>query len=339
MIEKYDKENLIQYRNHALTYRIADKIFSQVPRKFTCNVEGKMGYEDFVYFILSEEDKSSEPILEDWFKCVDLNANGVITRNEMQFFYEEQLHRMECMSQEPVLFEDILCQIEEGYLTLGIVTAIAAPTSIKVDFGGNGGHARAALMPQRNDAGLAAAELALAVEKHVLESGSIDTIATIGILEFYPVAINNIPSKAHMEIDTRDIDQNRRNNMIEKIHESSLFFAIFSPFCCSFGLKYMQVSCIPEPTELPPAARVSLLQGLQDAQPPPAAVVPPSGPNSNPLHLFPQRLPDMDANGPAGNLDFLRNSAQHFEPWCKLIPKSCRNVLIQNNFKVIIQMR
>jgi serine/threonine-protein phosphatase 2A regulatory subunit B'' len=28
--------------------------------------EGKMGYEDFVYFILSEEDKSSEPSLEYW---------------------------------------------------------------------------------------------------------------------------------------------------------------------------------------------------------------------------------------------------------------------------------
>ncbi|KAL9235160.1 hypothetical protein vseg_009947 [Gypsophila vaccaria] len=106
-----DKENLIRYGNHALTYRIVDKIFSQVPRKFTSTVEGKMGYEDFVYFILAEEDKSSEPSLEYWFKCVDLDGNGVITRNEMQFFYEEQLHRMECMAQEPVLFEDILCQI------------------------------------------------------------------------------------------------------------------------------------------------------------------------------------------------------------------------------------
>ena len=35
----------------------------------------------------------------------------MLTLNEMQFFYEEQLHRMECMAQEPVLFEDILCQI------------------------------------------------------------------------------------------------------------------------------------------------------------------------------------------------------------------------------------
>ena len=45
------------------------------------------------------------------FKCIDLDANGIITRNEMQFFYEEQLHRMECMAQEAVLFEDILCQM------------------------------------------------------------------------------------------------------------------------------------------------------------------------------------------------------------------------------------
>ncbi|GAB4855349.1 hypothetical protein Ancab_023970 [Ancistrocladus abbreviatus] len=120
-----DKENLIRYGNHALTYRIVDRIFSQIPRKFTSTVEGKMGYEDFVYFIMAEEDKSSEPSLEYWFKCIDLDGNGVITRNEMQFFYEEQLHRMECMAQEPVLFEDILCQIvdmigpeNESYFTL-----------------------------------------------------------------------------------------------------------------------------------------------------------------------------------------------------------------------------
>jgi serine/threonine-protein phosphatase 2A regulatory subunit B'' len=45
------------------------------------------------------------------FKCIDLDGNGILTSNEMQFFYEEQLHRMECMAQEPVLFEDILCQM------------------------------------------------------------------------------------------------------------------------------------------------------------------------------------------------------------------------------------
>ena len=30
-----------------------------------------------------------------------------------QYFYEEQLHRMECLAQEPVLFEDVLCQLHD----------------------------------------------------------------------------------------------------------------------------------------------------------------------------------------------------------------------------------
>lgn len=122
---KIDQDDLMRYGNHSLTYRIVDRIFSQAPKKFTCPEAGKMSYEDFVWFILSEEDKTSEPSLEYWFKCIDLDSDGVITRKEMLYFYEEQLHRMECMAHEPVLFEDIVCQMidmigpeKEGVLTL-----------------------------------------------------------------------------------------------------------------------------------------------------------------------------------------------------------------------------
>ncbi|KAJ6721777.1 ALLANTOATE DEIMINASE-RELATED [Salix viminalis] len=115
--------------------------------------------------------------------------------------------------------------LEAEGVSIGIVTAIAAPASLKVDFEGNGGHAGAVLMPNRNDAGLAAAELALDVEKHVLGSGSIDTVGTVGILELHPGAINSIPSKSHVEIDTRDIDEKRRNDVIEKIHQSATTIA------------------------------------------------------------------------------------------------------------------
>ncbi|KVH96304.1 hypothetical protein Ccrd_001619 [Cynara cardunculus var. scolymus] len=79
-------------------------------------------------------------------------------------------------------------------------------------------------------------------------------------------------------------------------------------------------SGIPEPAELPPAAGASPVPGVQavnpTSQPPQAtqpAAIPSSGPNANPLDLFPQGLPDMGANAPggaAGNLDFLRNSPQ-----------------------------
>lgn len=116
--------------------------------------------------------------------------------------------------------------LEEEGISIGIVTAIAAPASIRVEFEGNGGHAGAVLMPKRNDAGLAAAELALAVERHVLESGSIDSVGTVGILDLHPGAINSIPSKSHIEIDTRDIDEERRNIIIEKIRQSANTIAI-----------------------------------------------------------------------------------------------------------------
>lgn len=53
------------------------------------------------------------PNLHFRFKCVDLDGDGIITPNEMQYFYEEQLHRMECMAQERVLFEDIVCQMAD----------------------------------------------------------------------------------------------------------------------------------------------------------------------------------------------------------------------------------
>eukprot|EP00249_Psilotum_nudum_P012768 c23969_g1_i1 orf=124-1533(+) len=110
--------------------------------------------------------------------------------------------------------------LEEEGLKIGIVTAVAAPASLKVDFEGDGGHAGAVLMPFRNDAGLAAAELSLAVEKHVLMSGSLDTVGTTGVFQLHPGAINSIPSKAHLEIDIRDIDEDRRNKVIEDIRSS-----------------------------------------------------------------------------------------------------------------------
>lgn len=107
------KEDLLRYGNHSLTYRIVDRIFSQAARPFASSIEGKMSYEDFVWFILSEEDKTSDVSLDYWFRCVDLDCDGALQPNEMLYFYEEQLHRMECLAQEPVLFEDVLCQLHD----------------------------------------------------------------------------------------------------------------------------------------------------------------------------------------------------------------------------------
>ncbi|CAI9774833.1 unnamed protein product [Fraxinus pennsylvanica] len=55
--------------------------------------------------------QSPIPPLHYWFKCLDFDANGVITRNEMQYFYNDLQHRMEDLHKKAVPFEDILCQI------------------------------------------------------------------------------------------------------------------------------------------------------------------------------------------------------------------------------------
>ncbi len=55
---------------------------------------------------------------------------------------------------------------------IGIVTAIAAPASFRLFIEGEGGHAGAVLMPDRHDAFLAAAEIALILESSVRALGA-----------------------------------------------------------------------------------------------------------------------------------------------------------------------
>jgi serine/threonine-protein phosphatase 2A regulatory subunit B'' len=61
--------------------------------------------------MLCEEDKTHPRALEYWFKVIDLDNNDIITPYEMEYFYEEQLHRLEYLNQEAVQFRDVLCQM------------------------------------------------------------------------------------------------------------------------------------------------------------------------------------------------------------------------------------
>jgi N-carbamoyl-L-amino-acid hydrolase len=101
--------------------------------------------------------------------------------------------------------------LERERIEIGVVTAIAAPASFRIFVEGEGGHAGAVLMPDRHDAFLAAAEIALAIERIARSSGSIDTVATTGVCELFPGAINSVPSRARLDVDARDIDQARRD--------------------------------------------------------------------------------------------------------------------------------
>ncbi len=62
-------------------------------------------------FCLSEEDKTTDTSIEFWFRCCNLDNDGVLTLFEMEHFYREQLYRMHCLNVEAVPIADLLCQL------------------------------------------------------------------------------------------------------------------------------------------------------------------------------------------------------------------------------------
>jgi N-carbamoyl-L-amino-acid hydrolase len=107
--------------------------------------------------------------------------------------------------------------LERQKIPLGIVTQIAAPASLRITIEGAGGHAGGVLMPDRRDALCAAAELILAIESAALTSRAVDTVATVGICEVFPAAVNSIPSRVHLSVDIRDTVLERRDAVMRAI--------------------------------------------------------------------------------------------------------------------------
>jgi ureidoglycolate amidohydrolase len=110
--------------------------------------------------------------------------------------------------------------LEREHKQLGIVERIAAPASLQVTVEGAGGHAGAVLMPDRRDALCAAAELILTLEQAARSSGAIDTVATVGICDVFPGAVNSIPARVRFSVDVRDTDLARRDGVLRTLEEA-----------------------------------------------------------------------------------------------------------------------
>ena len=110
--------------------------------------------------------------------------------------------------------------LEREHVPLGVVERIAAPASLRLTVEGAGGHAGAVLMPDRKDALCAAAELILALEQGARASGAIDTVATVGICDVFPGAVNSIPARVRISVDIRDTSLARRDGVVRALEES-----------------------------------------------------------------------------------------------------------------------
>ncbi len=116
-------------------------------------------------------------------------------------------------------------------------------------------------MPDRHDALCAASELILAIESAAHTSGAIDTVATVGICEVFPGAVNSIPSRVRVSVDIRDTDVQRRDIVMRTIETT----------CDSISAK-RQVSIHSEllnadaPADCAPAVVEALSQSCREHQ-------------------------------------------------------------------------
>ncbi|KAA8493777.1 putative serine/threonine protein phosphatase 2A regulatory subunit B''gamma [Porphyridium purpureum] len=105
------KADLLRYGQHSLTSIIVDRVFSGAGRPRLWKDKDTLSYIDFIWFCLSEEDKTSRTAITYWFHCLDLDGDGALSLYELEEFYKEQVHRMECLGHEPIALRDVVCQI------------------------------------------------------------------------------------------------------------------------------------------------------------------------------------------------------------------------------------
>ncbi len=111
--------------------------------------------------------------------------------------------------------------LEAAALPIGVVTAIAAPATLRVELSGPGGHAGAVLMHDRHDPLVAAADVIRAVDRAARGSGGEDTVGTVGLLTLEPAAVNSIPRHVRLDIDIRDTDEARRDRVLDEVRAAA----------------------------------------------------------------------------------------------------------------------
>lgn len=102
--------------------------------------------------------------------------------------------------------------LEQKNLAVGVVTAIAGQTRVRITFVGEAGHAGTVPMKLRKDAMCAAAEFVLAVEALAQQRGGL--VATVGEISVSPGATNVIPGEAKLSLDVRHPDDAVREQAV-----------------------------------------------------------------------------------------------------------------------------
>ncbi|KAH7728785.1 EF hand family protein [Aphelenchoides avenae] len=118
------REDMRHHCNGALTDQIIDRIFSAAvtrtaPDQRTVRLPGPVrqqpietiGFEEFVAFLLAEEDKKHPTSIEYWFRCLDMDGDGFISLFEMEHFYRGVENKLSSRNMETLSLSDVVCNL------------------------------------------------------------------------------------------------------------------------------------------------------------------------------------------------------------------------------------
>jgi N-carbamoyl-L-amino-acid hydrolase len=153
--------------------------------------------------------------------------------------------------------------LQREEIAIGMVTNIVGPASFFITVEGQGGHAGGVPMPDRHDALCGAAELIVEVEAAARGSGSTDTVATVGICEVHPGAINSIPSRVRLSVDLRDTDGRRRDRVQEEVRAAGARIAQQRQLQITWQMLNADEPAVSSPQILDAIARGCQEEGLE----------------------------------------------------------------------------
>ena len=109
-------------------------------------------------------------------------------------------------------------RLEKAGIPIGVVSNISASATAVLTFAGQGGHAGAVMMSDRQaDAMPAATAFAVACHNLTLDAPSPVAVATVGQFTPYPGNSNSIPSQVRLSIDVRDRETADRDALLNKL--------------------------------------------------------------------------------------------------------------------------
>jgi serine/threonine-protein phosphatase 2A regulatory subunit B'' len=78
------QEDVLKLSSFSLTYRMVERLFSGT-RPLNCTVPERLDFKDFIWILISEEDKSSATSQKFWFRMLDIDNDGVLSAFELEY--------------------------------------------------------------------------------------------------------------------------------------------------------------------------------------------------------------------------------------------------------------